>query len=225
MLESLKNGVTMTGAVKFSQSTWQDQYLKSLDIQPSEPKPTSSFNVADFLFPWNEIDSHQLQNSFKERLSNQTETVRQILFENVPELKDLKNACLAFTGSDGRAEKLSPLSSPLELMFLAAKDVDEKILQKIQTVVATHSSLFHTKIEVKSIETHSLICFDRTYNWKSSNKDYRPFPTRALDASFLLGETSVFQDYKNKFHEEVEHPDSKKGSYHLKITPLNPPCN
>lgn len=223
----------MTGQVNFSQSLWQESFLKALDIQPksdenkensTSSRDTSSFKVSDFLFPWNEIDTGVLQDCFRERLTNQTETVQKILIGQIPELKDLKNACLGFTGSDGRAEKLSSFSSPLELMFLVnhVKDVDEEILQKIQTVASKHSTLFYKEIEVKSIQTHSLVCFDKNQNWKNSNKDDRPFPTRALDATFLIGETSIFKDYKDKFHEEVESQDSKKRLASFKNSAIRP---
>ncbi len=209
----------MTLQANFSQTNWQEKFHIALEIQPCDENKENkkstkkgNFIPCEFLFPWKELNACIFQSELKDRTFLLISSISKILKDDVPELEDLKDACVCYTGSDGRDEKLSKFSSHMELMFLArhVKEINEMLLQKIKIVISKYPELFITDIDVKCIETDSLICFDRNKNWKSGNKDDRPFPTRALDAQFLIGNPDLFKTYKCKFYEEVQNPDSKK---------------
>ncbi len=98
-------------------------------------------------------------NEFQEQLSQYhalkvTQVAYRLFLDKIKDFNDLKDLCLAYTGSDGRKEKLSPYSSPMELMFIVRRSDDLKsdVLEKIKLFVIQHSKLFCTRIEVRCLE-------------------------------------------------------------------------
>lgn len=205
--------------IVFKQSKWQENFINSLDMLPvkNEEKDSKAesleevkYKVQELLFPWKEINSSALQETLENRFINKNKKIAKAVLGKIEELSNLKDVCIAYTGSDGRGEKLSFFSAPMELMLIIKKadQINEETLKKLKDTVSEHPDLFFPKIEIKQLEEKdtSLIGFDQ--NWNEAQKKYRPFPTRGLDASYLLGDASIFTNYKTKFYKEVQDPKS-----------------
>lgn len=160
--------------------------------------------------------SHLDESSFQARLSNYNEEVvkliQNIFHRELPDLEKSTTLCLLMTGSDGRHEKLSLSFSPMELIVVVKDkdDLTDPLLKKIQIVVFKHSHLFDTDIEIKYLGKESLICYKSTPKRENENPEFRPIPTRALDAKFLAGSVSAMSDYRKQFFEELASSSSKE---------------
>lgn len=162
-------------------------------------------------FPIQKLDVPLFQKDLKTYHKQKVIDVALKIFkEDLEEFHHLKGVCLVYTGSDGREEKLSPFSSPLEIIFIAKKadDLQMEIVKKVQNLLLKYRPFFDPDIEVKCLETDSLICFNRNWDW-TKPKDERPFPTRALDAQYLIGDMSVLESYKMTFYRQVRDSQSR----------------
>jgi hypothetical protein len=223
-----------------SQAVWQQSFFESLELSSSSKanlvesakleetahsvqESTSSLkdknvNEGQTLapcsissFPIQKLDVSLFQKDLKAYHRQKVIDVALKIFkEDLEEFHDLQGVCLVYTGSDGREEKLSPFSSPLEMIFIAKKadDLQMEIVKKVQSVLLKYRPFFDPDIEVKCLETDSLICFNRNWDW-TKPKDERPFPTRALDAQYLIGDRSVLESYKTTFYRQVRDSQSR----------------
>lgn len=183
----------------FNQIKWQNEFFDTLDqINSYFPKEKEDIQIQD-------LDV----GLFQEKLSiNHQEKVHQVaqeLFKSKLAEEELQQVCFAYTGSDGRKEKLSPYSSPIELILVVKKQEDvtselvRKVKEKVQEVIENYPALFYSELEVKCVETDRLMTF-------KTAKEERPFPTRALDASYLIGDSTLFKAYRTSFFQELRQP-------------------
>lgn len=122
----------------------------------------------------------------------------QILKEEIPELETSQGIAIGCTGSDGRLEKLSPLS-PMELIVYT-DDVEDPLIEKIQEVVSRHP-IFSSVLEVKTKE-ENLLLFTSIDPARATQNT--PFPSRGLDASYLIGSKDIWDSAKTKFFQDVK---------------------
>jgi hypothetical protein len=214
--------------LNFNQEVWQANFLDSMEMNPGKEKSKKEIfyseeesptlmeimpreEFSDFIH-FQELDTVQFQKALSAHHIKQVTSVALQLFQDqIKVFNDLKHVCIAYTGSDGREEKLSPFSSPIELMFIVKRkeDLESETLEKVQEFITQHPTLFYNKIEVKCLEDDSLICFNRNWDWKGK-KDNRPFPTRPLDAHYLIGDSSILAAYKMQFYQELQDPKNAK---------------
>lgn len=209
----------------FNQAIWQVNFLDSMQESPrnehtkdeedeiDETKElplslvqTASQKEVSAFFPLQILDAIQFQTALSNHHIQNVQLIAVSLFkDNMKCFNDLKDICIAYTGSDGRNEKLSPFSSPLELMFIVKRqeNLHSETLNKVQEFVSYHPTFFYGRVEVRCLENDSLICYNRNLDWKGK-KDNRSFPTRALDAHYLVGSLSIFTDYKTQFYQELQ---------------------
>jgi hypothetical protein len=207
----------------FDQSAWQQTFYRSLtqqastdkqEIHSSENKKTFSNShdhqniKIDFpIWAYDLFDHSLFQKSLSSNHNEKVISVAKKVFEaNLPELKDTKDLFIGFTGSDGREEKLSPHSSPIEILvgFRGKEGLKSVELEKIRTVISKDPTLFHQDIEIKCLDSDSLI------NHIDSQGDERPFPTRAWDSCYLSGNKGLFTEYKKSFFREIQDPKNSK---------------
>ncbi len=185
----------MSSINNFNQIEWQNRFFDSLD---------QVISFEEEIVQTQELDAPLFQKGLRENHEKKVHQVAKDLFESEFTPEELKHVCFAYTGSDGRQEKLSPYSSPTELMLVVRKQEDlssELILsvkEKVKELVKRYPTLFYAEVEVKCLETDKLMTFKTV-------KEERPFPTRALDARYLIGEDNLFQDYRINFFQELNH--------------------
>lgn len=188
------------------QTVWQRTFIESLDLKDAKEEkevPTS--------FPyWNsdQFDNLQFQ---QELTANHKQKVidvaKAILSQSIPELVKTDNMTIACTGSDGREEKLSPYSSPMEIVVImkSADQLKSDTLEKIRKVVSQNLDVFFKKVDLKCLDKDSLL----THNPEpesSDTKKERPYPNRGLDAYYIAGSGELFTDYRKAFYHEIQDP-------------------
>ncbi len=168
------------------------------------------------LFPFQKLDVgsfyEQLRAYHKEKV---IKVALNIFQAKMTELNSLAKMCLAYTGSDGRGEKLSLSMSRLEMICIVNKqsDLQSGIVQKVVTILQQHPLFFDVDLETKCLETDSLISFVK--EGADESKEGRCFPTRALDASYLIGDESIFKKYKITFYQQIEDVQNQKELKHF----------
>lgn len=198
-----KEAEAKTEEVKVS----EDVELQSEEAEKKAEEPKSQAAIS---FSFDAFDSDLFNAAMIEHNSRVLHAVQKIFSQEVPELAASQSVCVAMTGSDGRREKLCSLSSKIELVVIVnGEDLKAPIIIKIQKVVAQHLSLFHPDLEFKNLSEDSLMCFNRNLD-PFGVKDYRPFPTRALDALYVVGSSKVMVQYKSQFFNELEKKESNK---------------
>lgn len=140
--------------------------------------------------------------------------VREILSNEIPELTGIKGVVVSLTGSDGRTEKLSSESSNVELeIILDRKELLESgILEKFKQLVSSnskHPNVFYPEIRVYSLDVDSLIHFNRNSDW-TQKKNLLPFPTRALDGLYVIGDPETFHGFKKLLFSQIGNPSNQK---------------
>ncbi len=119
-----------------------------------------------------------------------------------PELSD--QACaIAFTGSDGRKEK-SPRSL-VELVVLHEGSEKQKKIEEIVNDYVRNNPEYDPTVEIKDISQDLCIAYQ--------GNSQIIFPTRVLDATYLVGNPYIFQEYKKSLFTELE---GSKGKILLK---------
>ncbi|MGK5595372.1 MAG: hypothetical protein ACSNEK_08450 [Parachlamydiaceae bacterium] len=146
---------------------------------------------------YQEINPKSFQVALSNINSNIQKSARKILKR---ELGKTKGYVILVTGSDGRYEKMNN-ASPIELIVVT-KGVNQPIIDKIKEI-PQKVPMFSRVIDLKDIHDpdDKLLCFNRCQD--SHQKDFRPFPSRALDASFLFGQQKLYGQYKISFFEEL----------------------
>jgi hypothetical protein len=219
----------------FDQISWQTIFFLSLENPPLrdhknqiEQKSSDSQSV-DFSeeknsFPLQQLHATSFQKSLSVRfILKVSEVAAKIFQDKIEELDGLKNECLACTGSDGREEKLSFYSSLIEMMLIVPKQDALKtgIIDKIQKILLEHPTFFYCKLEIKCLEEDSLICFNLNWDLFKPKND-RPFPTRAIDARYVIGNESILTSYKKKFFREVQDLENAKLLKKFRISTVKP---
>lgn len=137
-----------------------------------------------------------------------TKTVKKIFEEAIPEIVTNRKVAISFTGSDGRNEKLSTLSPyEIQVIFNERSDYNPELIEKITNFLKSNR-IFHHSLEIKFLDSDCLISFNRKKDL--DEKEYAPFPSRALDAQYLTGNQEVMQRYKEIFFTQLVHPDAGK---------------
>lgn len=191
-------------SITFNQQAWKQNFFSYLDKES-----TNKEKVENLEFSWKEHSEEDFQNSLKKRNEEHTIFRAKAVLHQFLENVDHRGISIACTGSDGRNEKLNSSSSALELILVARVDANSETIRKTKEFVASHKGLFYEKLEVKVLSKDCLCCFDR--NWgEKEQKDYRPFPTRALDANHLVGDEAIFREYQTKFYCELKESKSQK---------------
>lgn len=198
------------------QFAWQQEFFDSLEEKPGHASDTPQIESNRkekkhcLSFPGGKVLGHVNAQLFHENLRlNHREKIiavaRNILQEEVPELNECEDLCVTFTGSDGREEKLSRFSSPIELLIFVRKTtpLTSGIVDKLRSLIAWNSNLFYQDIELKSLRSDSLLTY-------AGPKGERPFPTRSLDALFIIGSQNVFNDSQKAFFAELQNPENGK---------------
>lgn len=117
---------------------------------------------------------------------------------------------LLITGSDGRGEKMES-TSPIETI-LVIKEEDCDLIAKITALVkANPSFLGNVDIKILKDAQEKLIGYNREKDLEKP-KQFQSFPTRALDAAFLIGNQSIYCKYKHKFFRELQSQDKSNVS-------------
>jgi len=213
--------------VQFDQKQWQQSFFSSLERyadqehEPSQDHPMDEKRSLDAnklvalpSFPvWRneEFDTADFQEALTSHHSSQViDKVHQLFLTIVPELEKSTELAIAYTGSDGRFEKLSPFSSPIELVVILKKgaDLNSPLMEKIRRVVSENPDLMYPEIETKVIGEDLLMSYYRPLNHGGTEE--RPFPTRALDANLLMGCTQLFLEFRKTFFRELQNPANKK---------------
>ncbi len=201
----------------FDQIKWQNQFFYDLGQDLVDPvfkeeteKKTEQLQEASS-FSFEAFDADAFNVAMIQHNARVLQAVQKIFSQEVPELAESQSICIAMTGSDGRQEKLCSLSSKIELVVIvkSGEDLKSPIIAKIQKVLTEHASLFHPDLEFKNLKEDSLICFNRNKDL-CGVKDYRPFPTRALDALCVMGSAKVMLEYKTQFFGELTQKESSK---------------
>jgi len=121
---------------------------------------------------------------------------QEILTQETPELAHSPIA-VATTGSDSRLEKCG-LGSPLELIIITPEKTlnpeQQGIIEKINCLCTTYSSLFYPAIEHKGLDQDHV----------SYYQEKTLIPTRAFDALLLAGNKDTFKSYKEKLCSELK---------------------
>ena len=206
---------TLTIHPQCDQLAWQQAFFISLDhpsgkkeIGKEERSSPNSINDDLGCPVWanDKFDISLFQKSLSAHHKTRVIAVAKRVFEDkLPELAEAKDLFIGFTGSDGREEKLNPHASPVEIVvgMKSKESLKSGALEKIRTLIAQHPDLFYKDIEVKCLETDALMTF-------KGEKDERPFPTRALDARYLVGNEETFIAYRKAFFKELQQPASSK---------------
>lgn len=185
----------------------QDAELESEETEKKSEEPKDQAAIS---FSFDAFDSDLFNAAMIEHNGRVLNAVQKIFSQELPELVASQSVCVAMTGSDGRREKLCSLSSKIELIVIVSgENLKASIITKIQKVVAQHLSLFHPDLEFKDLLDDSLICYNNNLD-PFGVKDYRPFPTRALDALYIVGSSKVMAEYKSQFFNELGKKESKK---------------
>lgn len=197
------------------QLAWQQAFFSSLDQQcgkreiGKEERSSPNDRNEELGCPvWanDRFDISLFQKSLSAHHKTKVIAVAKRVFEErLPELKETKDLFIGFTGSDGREEKLNPHASPVEIVvgIRSTESLKSGAIDKIRTLISQHPDLFYKDIEVKCLETDALITF-------KGEKDERPFPTRALDARYLVGNEDTFIAYRKAFFKELQEPKNSK---------------
>jgi hypothetical protein len=121
----------------------------------------------------------------------------------------LKDLCIATTGSDGREEKIGTERDIELIVITKQQQIFSDVNNFIKTLVEKNKDIFSQEIEFKSLDSHpsSLLNFQ-------GEKHERPFPTRGLDAIFLAGSKSLFQDYQTSFFRALVQGKEQIKSFH-----------
>lgn len=214
----------------FDQVAWQQAFYHSLNLQASEADEnrillcdhSDTANVPlDFpVWTLDRFDLSFFQTSLTSHHFNTVIAVAKKIFEErLPELKSAQDLFIGFTGSDGREEKLSPLSSPVEILvsFRGKGTVSSDVLERVRILISEHPNLFYSAIEVKCLQTDALMMF-------KGAKDERPFPTRALDVQYLTGDVDFFVEYRKAFFRELQEPQNNKLLRAFKKSAVQPAC-
>ncbi len=126
---------------------------------------------------------------------------KKIFEQAIPDLSKSSNLCLAYTGSDGRQEKINKSSNvEIQAIIPTKKDYDEELIKKIIQVLKSNLSIFHHELEIYHIDSDNLLMY---------KKGKRPFPTRALDSTRLIGSKTVMTAFKKKFQEHLKQGSTK----------------
>lgn len=185
----------MSSINNFNQIEWQNRFFDSLDQVTS---------VEEKIIQTQDLDASLFQTGLRENHEKKVHQVAKDLFESEFTAEELQHVCFAYTGSDGRQEKLSPYSSPTELLLVVKKQENLTsglvlgVKEKVKELVKRYPTLFYADLEVKCMETDKLMTFT------TAKGEERPFPTRALDAYYLVGDANLFQDYRIKFFQELK---------------------
>ncbi len=118
-------------------------------------------------------------------------------------LKENDQLAVCYTGSDGREEKIG-LASPVELFVVISgrNEHSQKLLQRIEEVVAREFKIFDPEVEVKDVDHDNLLMYE--------GRNRRPFPTRALDAKFLIGSCSAVNNFRKTFFNQLKDVQNNK---------------
>lgn len=176
------------------------EYPESLE-QQSDETPIEKVCV----FSINFFKPHIFQHYLSKINSTIQKKAREILLKHFPDPLPL---CIATTGSDGRDEKIF-LMSPIELIIIYKKKEDytanKTTVKKIEDLIQEHLDTFYPSIELKYLDQSNLICYSSKKEEEDAKRDV-PFPTRALDAKYIMGEVGIFTAYKTHFYDQVQDP-------------------
>lgn len=191
--------------------------MTSQTTPPSKNSTCTQKNSMDFEYKdevgLKQIDPKQFSENlgdYNQKIYDKAKEILQQYFST--ELNLLKHACIVFTGSDGRGEKINPMESPVELVLL----VEDKsgsdfaaVAKKVNALIDKNPTLFFKKLEVKCLKLDHMSTYTRLDDTGTPIEE-RAFPTRALDATYLAGNASVFAKYKDLFFQELQQADMQK---------------
>ncbi len=169
-------------------------FLKNyMTIKGSKENPTKVLLQKD-------LSSARLQSDIAQFAS--THSIAKKIFEqNFPDLSKNTRLCLAYTGSDGRKEKINKSSNvEIQVITLTKKDHNAELIQKITSVLKNNPSIFHYEPEIYHIDSDNLLMY---------KKGKRPFPTRALDSTRLIGSEDVMSAFKKEFQKQLRQEPAK----------------
>lgn len=122
---------------------------------------------------------------------------------HMPQLNNSQGQfAIVTTGSDGRYEK--SCLSLIEIILLHNGSQNVESIEKQLSRTCANEDILDSCSEVKNVQCDSVCYFQ--------NFEDRVFPTRALDSLFLMGNYSLYKDYRLKFFNELssEGKDSKR---------------
>jgi len=140
--------------------------------------------------------------AFWSQVSSLTEqTVQHISKVFASQISELSSSDVAIvcTGSDSRLEKCG-LGSPVECIVLLPPDDHgqyEELIQKIRSVCQNYGPLLYSQIDIKRLGKDTVSTYER------EEIETRVIPTRAFDATLLIGSCATFAAYKHQVFEEL----------------------
>lgn len=127
--------------------------------------------------------------------------------------------CLMATGSDARNEKnqaVSPDDEGLELIFFGSNHSVVSVKNRIEEFIKSKPRLFYKELEAKFLTQDDQPDGDDPLDTDVLRiGEYDSIPTRALDAVFIYGDTSLFRIYKQTFAKQLN--SIKIKNFHEKL--------
>jgi len=104
------------------------------------------------------------------------------------------------TGSDGRLEKSQYSGLEIVLVFDHHEPIIDTIIAKLTALKDENPKDFFPKIQIVNLST------DHSFYYQSGHTK-SPFPTRALDSQYLVGNPQLFQHYRSDIISELNGPN------------------
>lgn len=130
-----------------------------------------------------------------------TKKATEYLSSTIPEFTCEKGIVITTTGSDGRSEK-SPFSN-IELQVIYAPGVISLNLEdKLRSISSSSTDIFDSSVEIKQLNKDSTIQY--------GENPRNAFPTRMLDAKYLLGDKTTFDLILPTLYHELQTVEGKE---------------